>query len=147
MNTKQHISNLLDRYYKGETSLEEEQILREEVLSSQGSSPEADAFRTYQDEAKMPDGFEETLFEAVQNHQKKKRGIVRTIFSITSVAAVLAIVFNVYLDFRERKTREMEAQFMVMEQAIYHVSETLTPDEPDDMLVLWVDNDVEIIIN
>jgi hypothetical protein len=137
----------LDRYYKGETSLEEEQILKEEVLASATPSPEADAFRAYKNEAEMPDGLEEHLFETILHKQKRKRRIVRTIFSITSAAAVLAIVFGVYLDFRERKTREMETQFMVMEQAIYHVSETLTPDEPGDMLVLWVDNNVEIIIN
>jgi len=34
-----------------------------------------------------------------------------------------------------------------MEKALFQVSESIQPDEQEEMLVLWVDDDVEIIIN
>ena len=42
---------------------------------------------------------------------------------------------------------QMENDFFVMEQALFQISESIQPDAQEEMLVLWVDDDVEIIIN
>jgi hypothetical protein len=34
-----------------------------------------------------------------------------------------------------------------MEQALFQVSKSIQPEEQEEMLVLWVDDNVEIIIN
>jgi hypothetical protein len=140
-------SRLLNRYYKAETSLEEEARMKEEALASGEPSPECDAFSFYKKESGIPEGLEDGIFNAIAARQVKKRTITRRIYSIASAAAVLAIVVGIYFNFREKRAREMENKFIVMEQAIARVSETLQPEESDDMIVLWVDNNVEIIIN
>jgi hypothetical protein len=40
----------------------------------------------------------------------------------------------------------MENDFFVMEHALYQISESIQPEEQEEMLVLWVDDNVEIII-
>lgn len=69
------------------------------------------------------------------------------IYRISSAAAVLLIALTVFLSYQAQKNAKMENQFFVMEQALYHVSESIQPEEENEMLVLWVDENVEIIIN
>ena len=45
------------------------------------------------------------------------------------------------------KVIRLEKEFYVMEQALSQVSKSIEPQEQEEMIVLWVDNDVEIIIN
>jgi len=141
------VDELLNRYYKGETSLEEEAFLREHVFEENEPSPELDAFSFYEGGISGLEGLEEEIFLSVKNKEKRKRSLTRRIFSITSAAAVLLIALGVYLDFRDKKIREIENRFFVMEQAMYQVSERIRPAEQEEMLVLWVDDNVEIIIN
>lgn len=144
---KEQKDRLLNSYYKAETSLEEEAGLKEQILTTGEPSPENDAFDFYKKESELPAELEENIFNAIVTKQHKKKTTTRWIFSLVSAAAVLILVVGVYLDFREKRQREIENRFIVMEQAFARVSETLQPQEPQDMLVLWVDNNVEIIIN
>ena len=67
---------------------------------------------------------------------------------MVSAAAVILILFTFFLDLRNDRRTRMEDDFFVMEQALFQISESLQPPkEQEEMLVLWVDDDVEIIIN
>ncbi len=144
---KEQKNNLLNKYYKGETTLEEEAVLREECLSDEDPSPEKDAFRYYRKESRVPEDLEDALFKAITNNQVQRKRKIRWITGISSAAASVLVVLGLYLGLQEKKFRDMEYRFTVMEQAMYRVSETIQPREPEDMLVLWVDNNVEIIIH
>jgi hypothetical protein len=41
----------------------------------------------------------------------------------------------------------MENDFFVLEEALFRISESIQPEEQNEMLVLWVDENVEIIVN
>ena len=66
---------------------------------------------------------------------------------MSSAAAVLLIAFSIFFGYKTRKNARIEHNFLVMEQALYKVSESIQPEEEQEMLVLWVDENVEIIIN
>lgn len=138
---------LLNKYYNGNTSLKEERELSEFVSKSEDYTPEQDIFGYYKSEGTIPDDLEEVLLEKLEIVAKKKRKIQRQIFSYASAAAVVIIFLSIYLDFRNTKNMKMENDFFVMEQALFQISESIQPDVQKEMLVLWVDEDVEIIIN
>nr|WP_321354297.1 hypothetical protein [uncultured Draconibacterium sp.] len=143
-----HQENMLDKYYRGETTLEEEKELKTAVSESKTESAEKDIFSFYENEAKVPKGLEDDLFAGIEKQTVAKKSIRMQMYSVISAAAVVLIVLTVFLDVRSKKQTKLEDQFFVMEQALFQVSESLQPEpEPDDMLVLWVDDDVEIIIN
>jgi len=139
---------MLDKYYSGETSLEEEKELQAIVSESKTKSAEKDIFSFYQNEGKVPEGLEDDLFAGIEKQAVKRKSIRMHLYSLVSAAAVVLIVLTVFLDVRNKKQTKLEDQFFVMEQALFQVSESLQPEpEPDEMLILWVDDDVEIIIN
>ncbi|WP_321370583.1 hypothetical protein [uncultured Draconibacterium sp.] len=143
-----HQENMLDKYYRGETSLEEEKELKAAVSESKTKSAEQDIFSFYAKESAVPEGLEEDLFAGIEKQTGKGKSIRMRLYSVVSAAAVVLIVLTVFLDVRSKKQAQLEDQFFVMEQALFQMSESLQPEpEPDDMLVLWVDDDVEIIIN
>ncbi len=144
---KEQKNSLLDKYYKGETLLEEENILKEVILNENILSPEKDVFNYFDKQKQFPAGLEDKIFEAIKKKEKKKKSLVRKIYSYGSAAAILIVLLTIFLDFRQQKIQELESQFMVMEQAIFQVSESIRPEEQEEMLVLWVDDNVEIIIN
>lgn len=141
-------NNLLDKFYKGESSHEEEKELKSLIRDSDEHRAEQDIFEYFSASASIPEGLEDDLFAVVQEKTVKRSVIRRRIYSAISAAAVVLVVLTFFLDFRNNKRTQMEDDFFVMEQALFQISESLqAPQEPDEMLVLWVDNDVEIIIN
>ncbi len=142
---KEERDRLLEKYYRGETTQEEERLLREACLAEADASPEKAFFTWVAGESALPEGLESAVFEKVDASARKKRVRV-LIYSVTSVAATLALMITLYVGNLARLEKEQE--FRMIEQTLVHVSETLqpAPAEPD-MLVLWVDNDVEIIVN
>ncbi len=139
--------DLLKRYYNGQTTLEEEKKLKEIILQEENQSAEKDVFSYFQKEGSVPDDLEESIFSKLEEKQQKGKTIRIRIYSIISAAAVVLITLSVYLDFRKTRNTELENQFFVMEQALYQVSETIQPEEQEEMIVLWIDNNVEIIVN
>ncbi|WP_167610241.1 hypothetical protein [Maribellus sediminis] len=139
--------NLLDKYYRGETSLEEEKELMELLASEENQGADEDLFAYFENEAAIPDDLEESLFNGVLEKQEQRKTRRMRWYSFSSAAAVVLVLLSVYIDFRKEQKREMENQFFVMEQALYQLSSSLQPEEQQDMLVLWVDKDVEIILN
>lgn len=137
----------LDKYYKGETSLSEEKELKNSILAEKRTSPERDIFGYFETAGTAPDNLEEQLFSHLQKTTKKSKTIRMRIFSIASAAAVIIILLGIYIDFKETRKARIENDFFVMEQALYQVSESIQPETQEDLLVLWVDDYVEIIIN
>jgi hypothetical protein len=143
--TKQE--KLLNKYYSGETSLEEEKELKSFFDEEESNSAEQDIFGYFERESKVPADLEDNILANLKNTTKKKKSIRVRLYRITSVAAVILILLTVYLDFRDTRNAKLENDFFVMEQALFQISESIQPKEQEEMLVLWVDDDVEIIIN
>lgn len=139
--------NLLEKYYRGETTEEEEDVLKSEILLSGLDSVEKDIFRYFSFEAAVPDDLEQSVFEAIS--QKKRKGKNRRIwiYSFSSAAASVLIILSIFLGIRAEKNQKMENDFFVLEDALFRVSESIQPEEESEMLVLWVDENVEIIVN
>lgn len=139
--------DLLNKYYKGETSQEEEYELKAMFREDENDSPEKDMFGYFRKESYVPEDLEESIYSAVkENITITKRHNIR-LLSFSSVAAAALIVLSIYLNIQTEKRTQMENNFLVLEKALYQVSESIQPQEQQEMLVLWVDNDVEIIIN
>ena len=141
------VKDLPDKYYNGETSLEEENELKLNIISNKNSSSEKDIFRYFQEESFVPNDLEKTIFSKLEDRQHRKKTIRMRLYSFTSAAAVIIIFLSIYLDFRNAKNTKLENDFFIMEQALFLVSENIQPKEQEEMLVLWVDDNVEIIIN
>jgi len=137
---------LLEKYYNGESSLDEEKELKKLTLKKEAFDAEQDMFGFFNEEAFSPEDLEENLMTAVEKTKIRSFKIKR-LARIGSAAAVILILMTVFLDVRSKRISKMENDFLVMEQALFQVSESLQPEEQKQMLVLWVDDDVEIIIN
>jgi hypothetical protein len=138
---------LLDKYYRGETTVDEERELMNWITSNENESAEKDMFGYFKNEIIVPRDLEETLFSGIEKKQIQKNQLNTRLIRIVSAAAVILIILSIYLNIQTGKNAEMENNFYVMEQALFQVSESIQPEEQEEMLVLWVDNDVEIIIN
>ncbi|SHF53924.1 hypothetical protein SAMN05444274_106118 [Mariniphaga anaerophila] len=144
MNTK---NNLLEKYYNGETTEEEERLLKSEILALDSETAEKDIFGYFENEAVLPDDLEESVFKSIQAGNRKERKRKYRIYSVTSVAASVLVILSIFLNVKEQKHKKMEDNFLVLEEALFAVSKSIQPEEEKDMLVLWVDDNVEIIIN
>ncbi|RPJ79528.1 MAG: hypothetical protein EHJ94_07975 [Deltaproteobacteria bacterium] len=142
---KEELASLLNKYYAGETNEEEEALLKLEMKNVEEPLHEKDIFSCYAADSILPDGIEKFIFTSVEEKVNKKNLRFR-IYSLTSAAAAMLLLVTLYVGYqREMKT---EKDFSVMEQALSRVSESLQPDQEEpEMYVLWVDNNVEIIIN
>lgn len=139
--------NLLEKYYRGETSEEEEKHLKAEILTSDLDSVEKDIFRYFSYEAIIPEGMEETVFGNILRKERKGKTRRVWIYSLTSAAASILIMLSIFTGIQAEKKQKMENDFFVLEEALFRISESIQPEEQNDMLVLWVDENVEIIIN
>lgn len=138
---------LLDKYYSGKTTLEEEQMLKIHFQNTKNHSAEKDMFGFFQKENEVPAGLEVSVFARLTEHQNMAKSRKIRFYSIISTAAVIIVTLSIYLNFQAKEKVRIENNFFVMEQALFQVSESIQPEEQQEMLVLWVDNDVEIIIN
>ena len=138
---------LLRKFYNGETTAEEEIRLKQEIGNSDECSPEKDYFGYTAAQGAIPHSLEQDITLFLDKNIREKKLTMRRILSLVSVAASLLIIFSITHWIKETKSRKMEDNFFLMEQALFQVSETLKPEIQEDMVVLWVDNNVEIIIN
>lgn len=138
---------LLDKYYKGETSLDEERQLKHSSADSDFSEAEQDIFAFFENESAIPDDLESSMLAGISKANSKSRIRKMRWYSIASAAAVIAVVVSVFLNVRNEQRSKMEDNFFVMEQALFQVSQSIQPQEEEQMLVLWVDENTGIIIN
>lgn len=140
-------NKLLDKYYKGETTLEEEKQLKNGIFNDKDETLEKDIFDFFQKESFVPEGLESHIFEKLEEPGQTQKIVKMRWPRLASAAATIAILLTAYLSYREMRNAKIENEFMVMEQALYQVSQSIQPEGQDEMLVLWVNEDVEIIIN
>lgn len=138
---------LLKKYYNGETEADEEKLLRENMAEDEEDSAEKVMFSYFSAMAKVPENLENDLFDVVTKKQVKTKTLKMQIYRIVSVAAVFALIVSVYLGIRSAENKKTEREFAMMEKALFQVSESIQPQEQEEMIVLWVDDEVEIIIN
>lgn len=138
---------LLDKYYKGETSLDEERQLKHSSGDSSFSEAEQDMFAFFENESAIPDDLESSMLAGISKASSKSKIRKMRWYSIASAAAVVAVVVSVFLNVRNEQRSKMEDNFFVMEQALFQVSQSIQPQEEEQMLVLWVDENTGIIIN
>jgi len=100
------IRKLLDRFYTGETTLEEEQILQDYFSSSsipEELMPDRDLFRSLgnaSDSVAVPEGLNQKILDVIDKQEKK---VVRTrrisVFSLSGLAAGLLVVIALYVGY------------------------------------------------
>lgn len=139
-------SELTDKYYRGETTLEEEKELRRQATEEIMGSPEKEMFGYFNQMGKVPAGIEDEISAKLPLEKTVNKPVRRIIYRISAIAASVTILLGIYLGYRNSRNPNYEDQFFVMEQALHKVSENIKPTEQEEMLVLWVNKDVEIII-
>jgi len=100
------IRKLLDRFYLGETSLEEEKILQKYFSSASVPEeliPDRDLFRSLGDASNsvaVPEGLNQKVLDVIDQQEKK---MVRTrrisVFSLSGLAAGLLVVIALYVGY------------------------------------------------
>lgn len=147
---KEQLQELLEKYYKGETNLQEDEILRIEVQKNKEFSDESDVFAFFENEAFVPGNLEDVIFEQIGVRISKRKKTRTRIIQFTSVAASIIIFFSLFL-MKTGNTPKTELsqdeQFLVLEQALTQVSYSLQPSEDEDLLVVFQDNNFEIVMN
>ncbi len=108
---KEELDKLLERYYAGETSAEEEQRLKE-YFSGEDVFPEFDAekeiFSHYESREKIPVpsvNFEDRIINAIDDLEKEQKRIslrMKYIAIISGAAAVLLLVFSYFFFINEQ---------------------------------------------
>lgn len=104
MESIEEIRKLLDRFYMGETTLEEEQILQDYFSSTsipEALLPDRDLFRSLGnagDSVAVPEGLNQKILDVIDQQEKK---VVRTrrisVFSLSGLAAGLLVVIALYV--------------------------------------------------
>ncbi len=106
MESIEEIRKLLDRFYLGETTLEEEQILQDYFSSAsipEELMPDRDLFRSMGnagDSVAVPEGLNQKILDVIDQQEKK---VVRTrrisVFSLSGLAAGLLVVIALYVGY------------------------------------------------
>jgi hypothetical protein len=113
------IRKLLDRFYLGETSLEEEKILQEYFSSASIAEelmPDRDLFRSLgdaSDSVAVPEGLNQKILDVIDRQEKK---VVRTrrisVFSLSGLAAGLLVVIALYVGYFNDKPARLASNQM-----------------------------------
>jgi hypothetical protein len=131
----QGIEKILGKYFQGETSLQEEQKLRE--FFRQEKIPAhllelKDQFAAFDEESniKLPDDFDDVLFEKINAKERQAKASKRMyIYYISGVAASLIILITLFIRFDPfvaPTNNDMTSPEMAFEEAsriLYFVSE------------------------
>ena len=145
---KEQADKLLEKYYKGETELDEEALLKDFITAEEEAfADEQLIFDYYKEEAKMPEGMEDQLLKGVMKQQKPNKTIKLHWMRYASVAAVLLLGVVFWFSGHQKHQQMLAAdeQFALMERALMEVSIGVQPPENDEVVVLFKDENLEII--
>jgi len=148
---QEKINKLLEAYYKGETTLQEEAGLREEVEKAPAHFREEDLlFNYYKTEAAAPDDLEEKLFAGMMAHETTSKPVNKIRWlKYVSVAAAVCLFASVFWFTQQNQKHaglSEEQQFAVLEQALMQVSFGVQPPEKQEVLLLFQDDNLEIVV-
>ncbi len=145
---KEQADKLLEKYYKGETELDEEALLKDFIAGEEETfADEQLIFDYYKEEAKMPEGMEDQLLKGFMQQQKPNKTIKLHWMRYASVAAVLLLGVVFWFSGHQKHQQMLAAdeQFALMERALMEVSIGVQPPENDEVVVLFKDENLEII--
>lgn len=149
--SQKNINPLLDKYYQGETSLEEEALLKKEIRQGEDLfTEEKDIFEYFGEESFVPKNLEAQIFDNIQIKNNQPRIIRMAWFRYSSIAAAVCLFASIFwFTMKSQPTGEMseEQQFAILEQALFEVSSSVNPAQNDDLLVLFQDENLEIVMN
>lgn len=92
-----NIEILIEKYYNGETSPEEELILSEHFANSAERSPEKDLFDCFaQEEVECDINFEDMVVAKISADEKIIKPKFNTFWTITAVAATFLLFFGIF---------------------------------------------------
>ncbi|HKJ41540.1 MAG TPA: hypothetical protein VKA27_05565 [Sunxiuqinia sp.] len=148
---QEEINKLLEKYYSGETNLEEEAKLKEAVESNPDDCRDEQlAFGFYQQENTVPEGLEDQLFKGIQDQEHRTRFLRNRWLKYSSAVAAVALAVSIFW-FSHQSPNQVkltkDEQFAIMEKALMQVSNGLQPQDDKDMLVLYQDDQLEIVAN
>lgn len=135
--SSQRIEKTLERYFQGETSLAEEQNLRDFFLKEEVPAHMAELkeqFQLYEEEsqARLPDDFEDALFAEIKLEEKSSKASKRSmIFYISGVAATILILITLFVRFdpsilnTSNSNAEAELAFVEASRVLFFVSDQL----------------------
>jgi hypothetical protein len=120
MDNLERIKYLLDRFYEGLSSTEEEQelsgLLQDESLPEEFLS-DRELFASFTEAnapIDVPEGLEEGIMEMIEREDRKESRVRRiNIYSISGLAAGLLIILSVYLGFLRDNSYNSLAEFAV----------------------------------
>lgn len=131
----QGIEKLLEKYFHGETSLSEERTLREFFRQDELPPHLAelkDQFIMFDEESGkvLPDDFDESLFEEVNQQERRSKASKRAVFYyIGGVAATILIIVSIFIRFdsfttrTENSTMDADMAFAEASRILFFVSD------------------------
>jgi hypothetical protein len=142
------IQELLEKYYKGDTSLEEEEVLRSFFAQQEGHAnlkAEAELFRFFTQERSggLPGDLEQKLERKIAGVEpgQQKPGLRLRYYWISGVAAAVLILAGIFIDLQIRKNSTLIVRkdtyedpylaYVEAKKVLYMVSEKMnTATEP-----------------
>ena len=136
----QEIYGLLDKYYKGETSVSEEKLLRqyfsqESVPAELDSEKEIFAFYSSSAEAPAPSkNFEKRIIDSIDKKAKAEPepsfSVIRSLYTLISSAAAILLIIGAYFIFAERSRpadtfNDPELAYAETVRILYKISSSL----------------------
>lgn len=125
MDRLKDIRLLLEKFYEGETSSQEEEELRTFFLNNQvpeDLQEERNMFVSFPDIEKpveVPEGLNEGIIERLEEAVRKERRSRRVnLYSLSGMAAGLLIMFSVYIGFLEDRQTNDLAQYAIEDPEI-----------------------------
>jgi hypothetical protein len=133
--SSQRIEKILEKFYQGDTSLEEERLLREHFLRDEVAANMQELkwqFLHNEEENResLPDSFDDDVVRAIQLRERKQKVSRRTmIFYVSGVAATVLLMISIFFHFNPVVTPAVagdpDAAFEEASKVLFFVSEKL----------------------
>jgi len=125
MDKLSNIKKLLDKFYEGQSSLEEEQQLKE-YFSGDGIPEELLEERelfvsmsAVDEHIEVPDNLNNSIIEAISNAEHRESKVKRiNLYSFSGLAAGLAIILSVYFAFLREEPTKLLAEYTIQDEEV-----------------------------
>ncbi len=128
MDKLSNIKKLLDKFYEGQTSLEEEMQLKEYFLGDNIPGEMLDDKELFvtmsaaNENIEMPDSLNSSIIEAISNAEHSESRVKRiNLYSFSGLAAGLAIILSVYFAFLRDDSTELLAEYTIQDEEVAYL--------------------------